>query len=191
MDTRCKPQVHGQSSLVQLFRRQSSDDLSSACKESPAKSYPAARGCFNFLSTRVPRKAIEKSIAEVVAAETLSAEKAEELKLAKQRIEQARSQGLMIEPELKDHGSRRGGRPSNSSIKYGVIQGHKSNRKPMGSSVLRRDPSAQAKLGMLRPIEAEMRKCGLKSFTELPSSIKRSWEDYDPCEKSPPRRQCA
>ena len=177
MDTRCKPLVHGQSDLAQLFRRQSSEDLSSDCKESPVKTYPAAQGCFDFLSTRIPRKAIEKSIAEQVAAETLIAEKSEQLKLAKQRIALARSQGSMIEPELKVLGFRSGGRPSHSSIKYGTKIGFKTNRKPLAQPILRRDPSAPAKLSMIKSIEAEMRKCGAKSFTELPSSSKRRWEE--------------
>ena len=178
MDTRCKTPVSAQSDLAQLFRRQSSEDLSSDCKESPVKILPAAQGCFVFLSrSRLPRKAIDKSLAEQVATNTLIAEKAEHTRLAKQRIDLARLQGLMIEPELKAHSSRNGGRPSTSSIKYGVVQGQKSNRKPMGMASLRRDPSAQAKLLMIKQIEAEMLKCGAKSFVELHPSIKRRWED--------------
>ena len=149
--------------LVKLFKRQSSEDLNPTAKKfkrSEDLSSDAERPSHSSIASRLPRKSIENAIAESSAAAEL---RKHELQLRK-----ATSPAIGL-----------GGRPTSSATKYGKSYGKSTNRKPPSvTQVLRRDPTARAKIDMLATIEEKMVKARIDDIQNVPSTDKRAWEVF-------------
>ena len=107
-------------------------------------------------------------------------EAAQRRREVRQRLQQSQDGALV---PLKDQvfgwskgGSSTWGRPPNEEPRTGTAAGFKSNRRQLGAPVLRRDPSAQEKLNILRAVGRAMTAAGTSNPRKLPSESKRRLE---------------
>ena len=170
--------------LVELFQSQGAStevpETSPFKHKSPDKTAPSDGDSWTrwgqFKSRS--REALEKEKDEIIARE--AAEKVailEKRQGIKRCLDEAFGKGALLGPDLKKHDSyRRAGRKSQVGRKTGVAAGLKSNRRALGGPVLRRDPSASAKLDMVMDLTSKCKVQGVEHPRELPALAKKDWE---------------
>ena len=155
---------------------------------------PKSKGMMSLLALW-PQKAPETSsspgfhhrpareVQEAVRAEQVI-EELKRVKDEKVRAEQAlqaaqESPGSIKKPEIKVYGKmqqvRRGGRTAGTR-RTGKAAGFKSNKRQLGAPVLRRDPSAQEKLVMIKFVEDKMKDGFVNKPQLISSASKRQFE---------------
>jgi hypothetical protein len=124
------------------------------------------------------REALDKDKEEIQARE--AAEKVavlEKRQGIKRHLDEAFGKGAMLGPDLKKQANyRNAGRKSQVGRKTGKAAGLKSNKRELGGPVLRRDPTASAKMNMVMDLIANCKVHGVQDPRELPSFVKRAWE---------------
>ena len=166
--------------LVELFQSQGAStevpETSPFKHKSPDKTAPSdvdsltRWGQFKSRS----REALEKEKDEIIARE--AAEKVailEKRQGIKRCLDEAFGKGALLGPDLKKQANygNAGRKPSQVGCKTGVAAGLKSNRRALGGPVLRRDPSASAKLDMVMDLTS---KCKVNNMNKCRSKIKKN-----------------
>ena len=161
--------------LVELFQKQGAQiDVTPDPKfrhrspGSPAKESPLSWTCKRTGS----REAIDKVERQQAEEQRLALQEKQDLK----RKLDSESAGI-IDPALMPKVKQgRGGGRTRTGVKTGIAAGLKSNRRELGAPVLRRDPSAAAKLHMVMFIQKLMQEAKVKTINEVPSRLRKVWE---------------
>ncbi len=162
-------------SIVELFVKQGAKvepDPSSPFKHrSPSKT--PLEG-FDYTLKRISSR--EGFEAAFKAQDQKDKEEQERKQAIKRKLLEATQHASILDPDLKaEEKRRRGGRPK-TGARTGKALGFKTNKRPLGAQVLRRDPSAAEKLHMVQAIEHAMSKEEVKRIEHLSVAAKRSWE---------------